>query len=315
MSENNDKKRKNLKVIQFDKSSNKLIESEQPKETFKDVGGLDEVKKKIKMSFILPLQNPEYFKAYGKEAGGSLLLYGPPGCGKTFLAKAIAGEINANFLHLELQAILSMYVGESEHNLHDIFEKARELKPCVLFIDELDAIGGNRHNMRQHHERMLVNQLLLELDGLQSFNDEVYVIGATNTPWYLDPALRRPGRFNQLIFIPPPSEQERELILSLKTAGKPQTSLQLDKLAKKTVHFSGADLTQIVNDAIEIAIERSFELGNLQPLSNDDLQQAAKKRKATTLEWFSTAKNYATFSDSNGDYQFVLDYIRENRIR
>lgn len=315
MSENNDQKRKNLKVIQFDKNSNTLIESEQPKETFKDVGGLDEVKKKIQMSFILPLQSPEYFKAYGKEAGGSLLLFGPPGCGKTFLAKAIAGEINANFLHLELQAILSMYVGESEHNLHDIFEKARELKPCVLFIDELDAIGGNRHNMRQHHERMLVNQLLLELDGLQSFNDEVYVIGATNTPWYLDPALRRPGRFNQLIFIPPPSEQERELILSLKTAGKPQTSLQLDKIAKKTVHFSGADLTQIVNDAIEIAIERSFELGDLQPLSNDDLQLAAKKRKATTLEWFSTAKNYATFSDSNGDYQFVLDYMKENRIR
>ncbi|MDQ0178245.1 ATP-binding protein [Bacillus chungangensis] len=315
MSENNDQKRKNLKVIQFDKNKNTLIESEQPKETFKDVGGLDEVKKKIQMSFILPLQNPEYFKAYGKEAGGSLLLFGPPGCGKTFLAKAIAGEIDANFLHLELQAILSMYVGESEHNLHDIFEKARELKPCVLFIDELDAIGGNRHNMRQHHERMLVNQLLLELDGLQSFNDEVYVIGATNTPWYLDPALRRPGRFNQLIFIPPPSEQERELILSLKTAGKPQTSLQLDKLAKKTVHFSGADLTQIVNDAIELAIERSFELGYLQPLTTDDLQQAAKKRKATTLEWFSTAKNYATFSDSNGDYQFVLDYMKENRIR
>lgn len=315
MSENNDQKRKNLKVIQFDKNKNTLIESEQPKETFKDVGGLDEVKKKIQMSFILPLQNPEYFKAYGKEAGGSLLLFGPPGCGKTFLAKAIAGEIDANFLHLELQAILSMYVGESEHNLHDIFEKARELKPCVLFIDELDAIGGNRHNMRQHHERMLVNQLLLELDGLQSFNDEVYVIGATNTPWYLDPALRRPGRFNQLIFIPPPSEQERELILSLKTAGKPQTSLQLDKLAKKTVHFSGADLTQIVNDAIELAIERSFELGDLQPLTTDDLQQAAKKRKATTLEWFSTAKNYATFSDSNGDYQFVLDYMKENRIR
>jgi len=313
----NDKegKRKQLKVIQFDKERNSLIEKTEPKETFADVGGLEDVKKKIQMNFILPLKNPEFFKAYGKEAGGSLLLYGPPGCGKTFLAKAIAGEINASFLHLELQAILSMYVGQSEHNLHDIFEAARDNKPCVLFIDELDAIGGNRQNMRQHHERMLVNQLLLELDGLNSHNHGIYVIGATNTPWYLDSALRRPGRFNQLLFIPPPSEAEREVILELKLKDKPQSSLNPKKIASKTEHFSGADLGQLVGDAIESALHRSLEAGELQPLTNDDLSGALKQRKPTTLEWFSTAKNYATFSDVNKDYQHVLDYIKENRIR
>jgi cell division protease FtsH len=308
-------KRKQLKVIQFDKERNSLIEKTEPKETFADVGGLEDVKKKIQMNFILPLKNPEFFKAYGKEAGGSLLLYGPPGCGKTFLAKAIAGEINASFLHLELQAILSMYVGQSEHNLHDIFEAARDNKPCVLFIDELDAIGGNRQNMRQHHERMLVNQLLLELDGLNSHNHGIYVIGATNTPWYLDSALRRPGRFNQLLFIPPPSETEREVILELKLKDKPQSSLNHKKIASKTEHFSGADLGQLVGDAIESALHRSLETGELQPLTNDDLSGALKQRKPTTLEWFSTAKNYATFSDVNKDYQHVLDYIKENRIR
>lgn len=308
-------KRKQLKVIQFDKAKNTLIEKTEPKETFADVGGLEDVKKKIQMNFILPLKKPEFFKAYGKEAGGSLLLYGPPGCGKTFLAKAIAGEINASFLHLELQAILSMYVGESEHNLHDVFEAARENKPCVLFIDELDAIGGNRQNMRQHHERMLVNQLLLELDGLNSHNHGIYVIGATNTPWYLDSALRRPGRFNQLLFIPPPSETEREVILQLKLKDKPQSSLNHKKIASKTEHFSGADLGQLVGDAIESALHRSLETGELQPLTNDDLSGALKQRKPTTLEWFSTAKNYATFSDVNKDYQHVLDYIKENRIR
>ncbi len=315
MSEDQDKHRRKLKVIQFDKNKDTLIETVQSKETFDDVGGLEDIKKKINMNFILPLKNPDIFKAYGKEAGGSMLLYGPPGCGKTFLAKAVAGEIDANFLHLELQAILSMYVGESEHNLHDVFEKARAEAPCILFIDELDAIGGSRHKMGQHHERMLVNQLLIELDGLDSHNKGVYVIGATNTPWYLDPAIRRPGRFNHLIFVPPPNKEERKLILSLKLQDKPQNSLDIDSIAKKAQHFSGADLEQLVNDSIEMVLQRSMEKGELQSLSNDDFKTALKYRNPTTLEWFSTAKNYATFSDVNKDYQNVLNYIKENGIK
>ncbi|UJF31383.1 ATP-binding protein [Paenibacillus hexagrammi] len=309
-------RRKNkLKLIQFSKDDQMLVESEKPKETFADVGGLEDVKKKIRMNFILPLKQPEVFAAYGKEAGGSLLLYGPPGCGKTFIARAVAGEIDANFLHIELQAILSMYVGQSEHNLHDIFEKARENKPCVIFIDELDAMGGSRHQMRQHHDRMLVNQLLLELDGLQANNDQVFVIGATNTPWYLDSALRRPGRFNHLVFVPPPQEAEREAILELKLSGKPTGNLKLAKIAAQTKLFSGADLEQVVKDAVECAMERTFETGEIQPISQEDLLTAAKDRKATTLDWFSTAKNYATFSDVNQDYKLVLDYMKQHGIK
>jgi len=266
-----EQRRKNLKLIQFSKEDQSLIESEKPRETFDDVGGLEDVKKKIKMNFILPLKQPEIFAAYGKSAGGSLLLFGPPGCGKTFLARAVAGEIEANFMHIELQAILSMYAGQSEHNLHDIFEKARENKPCVIFIDELDAMGGSRHLMRQHHDRMLVNQLLLELDGLQAENDNVFVIGATNTPWYLDSALRRPGRFNHLVFVPPPEEAEREIILGLKISGKPTESLNLSKIAAETRFFSGADLEQVVSDAVETAMERTFETGEIQPITQDDV--------------------------------------------
>lgn len=310
-----EQRRKNLKLIQFSKDDQSLVESEKPNVTFADVGGLEEVKKKIRMNFILPLQHPDMFAAYGKEAGGSLLLFGPPGCGKTFLARAVAGEIEANFLHIELQAILSMYSGQSEHNLHDIFEKARESKPCVVFIDELDAMGGSRHQMRQHHDRMLVNQLLLELDGLQAENEQVFVIGATNTPWYLDSALRRPGRFNHLVFVPPPDETERERILELKLAGKPVERLNLAKVAAEARLFSGADLEQVVKDAVEAAMERMLESGELEPILNDDLRLAAKSRKATTLEWFATAKNYATFSDANGDYRIVLDYAKKHGIK
>ncbi|WP_337101031.1 ATP-binding protein [Paenibacillus sp. YIM B09110] len=309
------RRRNKLKVIHFDKNGKDLIESEKPNESFEDVAGLDEVKKKIRMNFILPLKQPELFAAYGREAGGSLLLYGPPGCGKTFLARAVAGEIDANFLHIELQAILGMYVGQSENNLHDLFEKARESKPCVIFIDELDALGGSRNQMRQHHDRMLVNQLLLELDGLRTFNDQVFVIGATNTPWYLDSALRRPGRFNHLIFVPPPEEQEREAILKLKLAGKPLSALELSKIARETKHFSGADLEQIVKDAVEAAMERMLQSGELEPITQDDMKKSAKGRKATTLDWFATAKNYATFSDVNGDYQIVLDYMKATGLK
>lgn len=169
--------------------------------------------------------------------------------------------------------------------------------------------------MGSHHQRTLVNQLLVEMDGSNSFNEGVYIIGATNTPWYIDPALRRPGRFNSLVFVAPPTYEERLTILDLKTKDKPKTELQLDLVAKYAEHFSGADLTYLVEDAINQAIQRSFETGQLQPLSNEDLLEAMKKRQPTTLDWFSTAKNYATFSDVNKDFDKVLDYMKEHRLK
>lgn len=311
-----DTHRDKLKVISFDEKQEKMIESEEQLETFDDIGGLEDVKKKIRADFIMPIQSPEIFQAFGKEVGGGLLFFGPPGCGKTFMARAVAGEINARFLHLDLQSILSKWAGEAEQNLHQFFEDARRQTPCILFIDELDALGGNRQKMHSHHDRTLVNQLLIELDGSVSDNEGIYVLGATNTPWYLDPALRRPGRFDSLIFLPPPDVEAREQILSIKLANKPVADdLQLDLAAKYTEHFSGADLTYLLKDAIDSAIARSLEIGSVQPMTNQDLLHALENRRPTTLEWFGTARNYATFSDANNDYQKVLAYIDKHQLK
>ena len=158
-----------------------------------DVGGLTEVKKRLEASFLAPLRNPELRALYGKSLRGGLLLYGPPGCGKTFLAKAVAGELGASFLHVSLADVLDMYIGQSERNVKELFEVARTSAPCVLFLDELDAIGGKRSLNRSSGARTTVNQLLTELDGVGSDNEGVFVLAATNHPWDVDPALRRPG--------------------------------------------------------------------------------------------------------------------------
>ena len=137
-------------------------------------------------------------------------MYGPPGCGKTMIARATAGEVNARFINVSLNDILDMWMGNSEKNLHAIFEEARNNAPCVLFFDEIDALGASRSDMKQSSGRHLINQFLQELDGIGNNNDGVLVLGATNTPWNVDPAFRRPGRFDRIIFVPPPDQEARE---------------------------------------------------------------------------------------------------------
>ena len=183
---------------------------QKPLINFSDVGGMDAVKKEIEMKIIKPLLHPELYKAYGKKVGGGILLYGPPGCGKTYIAKATAGQVNAKFINVSLNDILDMWIGNSEKNLHEIFELARYNTPCVLFIDEIDALGASRSDMKQSSGRHLINQFLQELDGIDSPNEGVLIIGATNTPWNLDPAFRRPGRFDRIVFVPPPDATSRE---------------------------------------------------------------------------------------------------------
>ncbi len=286
------------------------IDIERPKITFNDVGGMDKLKEEIRMKIIAPLEHPEIYKAYGKKIGGGILMYGPPGCGKTHLARATAGEVNANFLSVGINDILDMYIGNSERNLHAIFQKARQMKPCVLFFDEVDALGASRTDMRNFSGRHVINQFLSELDGVEYDNEGVLILAATNAPWHLDSAFRRPGRFDRIIFVPPPDDTARAAILNIKLKDKPVKEIRFDKLMKRTTDFSGADLEAVIDIAIESKLEESMRKGMPMPIETDDLVNAAKKHRPTTKEWFQAAKNYALFANEAGLYDDILKYLK-----
>jgi len=284
---------------------------EKPDVKFADVGGLDNIKKEIDLKIIKPLENAELYAAYGKKIGGGILLYGPPGCGKTFLAKATAGEINAAFINVSLNDILDMWLGNSEKNLHNVFAKARENTPCVVFFDEIDALAAKRSDMVQSAGKKVINQFLSELDGIQHDNEGLLIIGATNAPWHLDSAFRRPGRFDRIIFVPPPDVKSKELILELKLKDKPNENIDYKKVAKKTKNYSGADINAIVDIAVEAKLEEALLSGIPKPITTKDLLNAVDKHRASTVDWFNTAKNYATFANQSGLYNDVLAYMKK----
>ncbi len=283
---------------------------ERPNITFENVGGMESVKEQIRMKIIHPIANADLFKAYGKTVGGGLLLYGPPGCGKTFLARATAGEVNARFLSIGLHDILGMWVGESEKNLHELFDQARSNKPSVLFFDEVDALAAKRSDMRQSASRHTINQFLAELDGVDQSNDGVLIMAATNAPWHLDSAFRRPGRFDRILFVPPPDFEARVEIIKLMLKDKPSDQIDYKAIASKTADFTGADLKAVVDQAVENTLNEAMKSGNLEPIRTSDLLKSAKKVKPSAKEWFATAKNHALFANQAGLYDDILEYLK-----
>ena len=276
---------------------------------FAKVGGMEGVKEDIRMKILYPMQNADLFAAYGKKAGGGVLLYGPPGCGKTLISRATAGEINAKFISVGLHQILDMWIGKSEEKLHEIFQLARRQAPAVLFFDEVDALAADRKDMRTSAGRTLINQFLAELDGNIDENDGVLVLGATNAPWHLDSAFLRPGRFDRLIFVPPPDVPARAEIIRIMAEGKPVVGLDPDALAKKTSDFSGADLKAVFDQSIEAALSDAMKAGKVVPVSQKRLAKTAKQVKPSTRKWFESAKNYALYANQSGFYDDVLEYL------
>lgn len=287
-----------------------VVDIERSDVTFENVGGMDEVKEQIRMKIIYPIEHQDMFKQYGKKIGGGILMYGPPGCGKTFLARATAGEIKANFISIGISDVLGMWMGESETNLHEIFQHARRNTPCVLFFDEVDALGASRSDMRKSGARQTINQFLMELDGVDTSNEGVLILAATNAPWHVDSAFRRPGRFDRIIFVPPPDNKARADILRLTLKGKPVENIDYELLSKKTDKFSGADLFAVVDQAVEAKLAQAMKEGIPKPIGTKDLENAAKNVKPSTSEWFATARNYALYSNQGGAYDDIVKYMK-----
>lgn len=287
---------------------------EQPAMTLDDVGGLEEVKRRLNTSFLGPMRNPELRAMYGTSVGGGLLLYGPPGCGKTFLARAVAGELGAQFFAVGLHDVLDMWLGESERKLHAVFETARRHAPCVLFLDEIDALGLKRSNQSRSAGRNVVVQLLNELDSTRGDNEGVFVLAATNQPWDLDPALRRPGRLDRMVLVLPPDEPARAAIIRHHLAGRPTAGIDVAKVARRTDGYSGADLRLVCESAAEAALEASIASGVPRPINHADLERARAEVRPSTRPWFEVAKNYALFANEGGTYDDLLGYMRSNRL-
>jgi SpoVK/Ycf46/Vps4 family AAA+-type ATPase len=280
-----------------------------------DVGGMEAVKRRLHVALIGPIRNPELREAYHKSLRGGLMLYGPPGCGKTFIARATAGELGASFLAVGLAEVLDMWLGQSERHVKEIFDTARRNAPCVVFLDELDAIGQKRSNLRSSPSmRGVVNQLLSEMDGFAGGNEGVFVLGATNHPWDVDTALLRPGRFDRTLLVLPPDEPARESILQKAMKDRPVESVDTAWLAKHTDQFSGADLVHLCESATEEAMEESLMTGKVRKIGMPDFREALKAVKPSTRAWFDTARNYALFSNDGGAYDDLLEYMRKNRM-
>jgi SpoVK/Ycf46/Vps4 family AAA+-type ATPase len=281
-----------------------------------DVAGMEDVKARLEVSLLGPIRNPELMRAYKVSARGGLLLYGPPGCGKTFLAKAVSGEIDANFYPVGISDVLQQWLGNSERAVHEIFEVARRNAPCVLFFDEVDALGMRRANMRGDSGlRTVVNALLAETDPATSDNTGVYVLGATNAPWDVDSALRRPGRFDRVIFVGLPDSEARNEIVRFHLRERPVAGIDLKSIAARTDGFTGADLAHICDTATQLAMADSARSGQVRPISMDDINAAMDQVRPSAGQWFDIARNVVEFGNRDGTYDELAKYMRRRRFR
>ncbi len=272
-----------LKVVRPSAMREVLVET--PNITWEYIGGLEDIKRELKEAVEWPLKYPESFRRIGIKPPRGILLYGPPGTGKTLLAKAVANESEANFIQVKGPSLLSMWVGKSEEGMRKVFERARQVAPCVVFFDEIDAIAGKRgiETGTKVTERVL-NQMLAEMDGLEDLND-VIVIGATNRPDMIDPALLRPGRFDKILLVDAPNETERENILKIHTKKMPLgKDVNLKEIAKITSGYTGADLESLVREAGMLALRES-----------PDTKQVTKKHFEKALEKIKPSVTKTTF--------------------
>jgi SpoVK/Ycf46/Vps4 family AAA+-type ATPase len=287
-----------------------MWDAERPHVTLADVAGLAEVKQHLDSTFLAPLRNPELAAAFGQTPGGSLLMYGPPGCGKTFIARAIAGDLGASFIHVTLAELVSKYIGDSEKAIRSVFRHARAAAPCVIFFDEFDALGARRTSGGGGSQamRMIVTQLLEELDGVSSVNDGVYFLAATNRPWDIDLALRRPGRIDKTVLVLPPDAVARAAILQGDLEGKPTDAVDLARVAAATEGFSGADIAHVVKVALQQALTASMTSGRIVPVTTEALLAVAADVTPSTTSWFDQVAPVLEYGVDDGTFEQLRSY-------
>ena len=278
---------------------------------FADVAGMDDLKKMLRIQIVEPFLRPGLFSRFRKDSGGGVLLYGPPGCGKTMMARAVAGECKANFVSVGISDVLSVWFGDSEENLAALFEKARANRPCVLFFDELDALAYSRSKASSDSTRTVVNEFLAQLDGFDQDNQGVLILAATNMPWDVDPAIKRPGRLSRQIFVPPPDAEARAAMFELKLRGVPAEAIDVLALAHAAAYFSGADIDGVIDTAKDLAIGDIIESGAERPMCQDDLVNALEASVATTIDWLKTARNLVKYAGADSAYRDVGKYLKK----
>ncbi len=288
-----------------------LVLVEKPKLKFKDIAGLDEVKERIKEAIVYPFTYPEEYKYFGVNPGGGILLYGPPGCGKTMLAAAAAAECDAVFINLKISDIKDKYVGESEKNIKQVFKLAHSYERAILFFDEIDAMAGERSGSKESHEKSLVNELLAQMDALESKGTprNSLVLAATNQPWSVDLALRRSGRFDSAVFIPNPDQKAREKIFQINLKDRPVgKSVKLNTLAEMTKGYASAEVVDICDRAAKIPLrERLREKKQRREISVDDFNMAIKEKNSVLPSWYSRSLKEI---DSSGEIDMFQDLVK-----
>ena len=269
-----------LKVVRPSAMREVLVET--PNIGWEDIGGLEDTKVELKEAVEWPLKHPESFKRIGIRPSRGLLLYGPPGTGKTLLAKAVAKESEANFIQIKGPELLSKWVGESEEGVRKVFERARQVSPCIVLFDEIDSLAGRRgQEVGNKVTERVLNQLLAEMDGIEDLKD-VLIIGATNRPDMLDPALLRPGRFDKILLVNAPDEKARLSIFEVHTKNMPLSKdVKLKEFARLTDGYTGADIEGVVREAGMLALREDI---TSKEVKKKHFEEALKKIKPSVTK-------------------------------
>ncbi|MEA1984100.1 MAG: AAA family ATPase [Euryarchaeota archaeon] len=271
-------------------SKDDLVMKQVPNIGFSDIGGLESVKEDIRKAIIYPFTHTELYQLYGQKAGEGILLHGPPGCGKTMMAKAAAKECGADFISVKTSSIVSKWVGASEKNIKKVFETARQCEKAIVFFDEIDSIAGRRSEAEDYAKRV-VNELLAQMDGVDTADDKLLVLAATNEPWAIDPALRRPGRFSKLVYIPEPDLDARAAIFKLNLKKRPiANDVDVNRLAELTDSYSGADIAAICKEAADIPLGEALRGGEPRKIEMRDFVTVLNIRKPSIRSWYAEAR-------------------------